>query len=82
MIADSPQWPTNLWTKYYRELLAFLTDKLRCPQEAQDVAQDTFIRLLTMDNPTTIRHPRAFLYRIARNLAVDSSRKHTVRLAT
>ncbi|MGD9850590.1 MAG: RNA polymerase sigma factor [Nitrospirales bacterium] len=79
MIADSTQWPTDVWTKYYRELLVYLNGKLRCPQEAEDVAQDTFLRLLSVDNPTTIRQPRAFLYRVARNLVVDSSRKRTVR---
>ncbi len=79
MNAESTQWPTNVWTKYYPELLIFLKGKLRCPQEAEDVAQETFARLLSVDNPTSIRQPRAFLYRIARNLVVDSSRKKIVR---
>lgn len=67
------------YTEYYRELLSFLTAKLRCPHEAADLAQETFARLLAIDNPNVVRQPRAFLYRIARNLAIDSSRKYSVR---
>lgn len=66
-------------TGYYRELLSFLTAKLRCPHEAADLVQETFARLLALDDPALVRRPRAFLYRIARNLAIDSSRKYSVR---
>lgn len=75
--------PTNrtlgAYTGYYRELLSFLTAQLRCPHEAADLVQETFARLLALDNPDVVRQPRAFLYRIARNLAIDSSRKVSVR---
>ncbi len=80
MFADSTQWTINMWTQHYREILAFLTVKLRCPQEAADVTQETFARALSVDAPDTIRQPRAFLYRIAKNLVVDSSRKQAVRV--
>ena len=79
VVVDSTKWPINICEKYYREVLAFLTVKLRCPHEAADLTQETFARVLAVDDPATIRHPRAFLYRIARNLVVDSSRKQTVR---
>lgn len=59
--------------------MAFLTVKLRCPYEAADLAQEAFARVLAVGNPDTIRHPRAFLYRIARNLLVDFARKQTIR---
>lgn len=75
--------PTNrtlgAYTGYYRELLSFLTAQLRCPHEAADLVQETFARLLALDNPDVVRQPRAFLYRIARNLAIDPSRKSPVR---
>ncbi|MDR4477105.1 MAG: RNA polymerase sigma factor [Nitrospira sp.] len=67
------------YTGYYRELLSFLTAKLRCPHEAADVVQEVFARLFALENPDLIRQPRAFLYRIARNLALDSKRKSSVR---
>ena len=57
--------PTNrtlgAYTGYYRELLSFLTAQLRCPHEAADLVQETFARLLALDNPDVVRQPRAFL---------------------
>lgn len=67
------------YTRYYRELLGFLIVKLRCPYEAADLVQETFARVLALNDPAAIRQPRALLYRIARNLAVDSARKQSVR---
>lgn len=56
--------PTNrtlgAYTGYYRELLSFLTAQLRCPHEAADLVQETFARLLALDNPDVVRQPRAF----------------------
>lgn len=79
MLAESFPWPITIWTKYYCELLRFLTGKLHCPQEAEDMAQEAFVRFLAVDNPATFRQPRAFSYRITRNLVVDWSRKKIVR---
>lgn len=72
-------WNLGEYTRYYRELLGFLTARLRCPHEAADVAQDTFARVLAQEDPAAVRQPRAFLYRIARNLVVDSARKQFIR---
>lgn len=77
--SDSAEWPLAACARYYREVLSFLTGNLRCPEEAADLAQESFVRLLTLENPGVVRQPRAFLYRIARNLAVDSARKRQVR---
>lgn len=41
---------------------------------AEDVAQDSFVRLCAAD-PTEVHSPRAFLFRTARNLAIDSLRR-------
>jgi RNA polymerase sigma-70 factor (ECF subfamily) len=44
--------------------------------EAAEVVQDTFVRLLTWKNsPGEIRNPRAFLLRIGRTAALDRVRK-------
>lgn len=79
MTSGPTEWTLGECTRYYRELLAFLTAKLRCPHEAADMAQETFARLYALDDPAAVRQPRAFLYRIARNLAVDAARKQSVR---
>ncbi|BCA56546.1 RNA polymerase sigma factor FecI [Nitrospira sp. KM1] len=76
---ETTGWTLGEYARYYRELLGFLTARLRCPHEAADMAQETFARALAHDDPAAIRQPRAFLYRIARNLAVDSARKQSIR---
>ncbi|MGC6386887.1 RNA polymerase sigma factor [Ewingella sp. S1.OA.A_B6] len=59
--------------KYYTELYRFINRKLRDREHAQDMAQETFIRALTVTQP--IRSHRSLLYRIARNLLVDHYRR-------
>lgn len=59
--------------KYYAELYRFINRKLRDREHAQDMAQETFIRALTVTQP--IRSHRSLLYRIARNLLVDHYRR-------
>lgn len=45
--------------------------------EAEDVAQDTMVRLWTMrDKLGQIRSPKAFVAGIARNMAIDRLRKN------
>jgi RNA polymerase sigma-70 factor (ECF subfamily) len=48
-------------------------------QEAEDVVQDAYLHLLQKEGFETLEHPRAFLFRIASNLAVDSVRKTKTR---
>ncbi|WP_051952472.1 RNA polymerase sigma factor [Methylocapsa aurea] len=48
-------------------------------QEAEDVVQDAYLHLLQKDGFETLEHPRAFLFRIASNLAVDAARKTKTR---
>jgi len=49
-------------------------------QEAEDIVQDAYLHLLQRGTAATLEHPRAYLYRIAANLAVDCARKALVRL--
>lgn len=56
-------------------LLHFLTQKVRCPSAAADLAQELYLRIVTLTRPETIRDPRSFLYTTAKNLAIDHLRK-------
>jgi RNA polymerase sigma-70 factor (ECF subfamily) len=45
------------------------------PDEVEDIVQETYIRLRRAVVAQEIRHPRSYLYRMARNLALDSIKK-------
>lgn len=67
----------SLFREYYDELVTHLTMKLRSRDQAMDVAQETFLRVLTKEPSEPILQPRAFLYKTALNLSIDLFRKRT-----
>jgi RNA polymerase sigma-70 factor (ECF subfamily) len=71
----------GLWAfrQYYDELLGFLTARLGCREQAADVVQETYVRVLSMANHDAVAQPRAFLYKTALNLTVDLFRKQRLR---
>ena len=49
------------------------------PQRAQELAQDSFLKLyLKMEKGESVDNPRAWLYRVAHNLAVRHQRREPV----
>lgn len=67
----------GLFLTYRRELQAYLTSKLRDPDLAADLTQETFLRLAEQTSGRTaqIEHYRPYLYKTAHNLAVDHMRR-------
>lgn len=64
-----------LFYEYYEELLGFLTRKLGSRDQALDVTQEAYLRVLTKTSLHPILKPRAFLYKTAMNLSIDIFRK-------
>lgn len=64
--------------EYYDELVGTWTRRLRNRQQAQDLAHDTFLRVLESP-PETVEQPRAYLHQTARNIAVDGFRREELR---
>jgi len=65
---------------YYRELQNYLTRKLNDPDAAADLAQESYLRVLGMQQTgEKVGEPRALLYRVANNLIVDRHRRVLVR---
>jgi RNA polymerase sigma-70 factor (ECF subfamily) len=58
---------------YYDELLRTWTGKLSNRHQAEDLAQDSLLRVLELKTPP--EQPRAYLHQIARNIAVDAYRR-------
>lgn len=46
------------------------------PEDIEDLAQHTFLRGFAAETKTRIREPKAFLLRIARNLALSEIKRH------
>jgi RNA polymerase sigma factor (sigma-70 family) len=65
----------------YQDLLRFLTQRTGDPDRAADVAQDTFLKLAAVGGAATIDNPRAYVYRVANNLAIDTMRREARRRA-
>jgi RNA polymerase sigma-70 factor (ECF subfamily) len=59
--------------------VSFLHARLRSQAEANEVAQEAYVRMLELDRPGLVNFQRAYLFRIAANLAVDRLRKRIVR---
>lgn len=68
---------SRLFAEHNRALVSFLTARLHCEQEAFDVAQEAYVRMLQLDQ--AISFHKAYLFRIAENLATDRIRRRIVR---
>jgi RNA polymerase sigma-19 factor, ECF subfamily len=51
--------------KYGVELHRYLLRRLRRPQDAEDLAQEVFMRMLRIEDAEFVRKPQAYLYGIA-----------------
>ncbi|MCU7647749.1 RNA polymerase sigma factor [Pseudomonas piscis] len=56
-------------------LLAWLRRNVACAQRAEDLSQDTFVRLLGREELKPPREPRAFLVAVAKGLLFDHFRR-------
>jgi RNA polymerase sigma factor (sigma-70 family) len=65
-----------------RTLVRFLHARLQDEGEARDIAQEAYVRMLELDNPGAIGFLKAYLFRIAANLAVDRLRQRGIRETT
>lgn len=62
--------------EHYDDLLHFLTRRMNDRQRAADVAQETYLKLVTLDQQALpVRHARSFIFRVAGNLAIDALRR-------
>ena len=61
----------ELKTPVYTIIFRILYDRAL----SEDVMQEVFLRLFRSPPDSRINNPRAFIFRIARNLAIDSKRK-------
>lgn len=69
----------RLFEQHNATLLRFLRLRVKSDQEARDIAQEAYVRVLQLDQVGTISFLRAYLFKVANNLATDRLRKVQVR---
>ena len=69
----------GLFERHNDILVRVLATKLGSVQEARDVAQEAYVRVLGLDDDTVVSHLRAYLFRTANNIAIDRLRERVRR---
>ncbi|VEL96683.1 RNA polymerase sigma-70 factor (ECF subfamily) [Alteromonas sp. 76-1] len=64
----------DLFKEHNESLLNFLRTRLPSESDAHEVAQEAYIKLLKLDEPNAISYLKAYLFKIASNLAIDRLR--------
>jgi RNA polymerase sigma factor (sigma-70 family) len=65
----------RLFRDHNEALIRFLMARLHSYQDAREVAQEAYVRLLSLDEPGAVSYLRAFLFKTAANLAIDRRRR-------
>lgn len=71
----------SLYKEHHHWLCGWLRKRLGCVDHAADLAQDTFVRVLTQRKAPELREPRAYLSTIARSLMIDTFRRRALEQA-
>ena len=71
----------RLYSEHNGWLNSWLRARLGNTADAADLAQDTFVRVMTARNAEPIREPRGYLSAIARSLLIDKARRRTIEQA-
>ena len=80
VVDDHTRYVTELFDQYRQPLIRYLVSLLSHYQDAEDIAQETYARLLKADNLDKAgSRARAYLFSVATNLAYDRFRQRKVR---
>jgi len=74
-----PQQPPSLQSAiqhYGKRLFAFIRSRVKNDEDAEDILQDVWYKLLSIIDTEPIEQLSAWLYRVSRNTIVDKNRKH------
>ena len=66
----------RLFREHNEALIRFLRGRVGSHSEALEVAQEAYVRLLSLDQPGAVSYLRAFLFKTAANIAIDRRRRH------
>ena len=69
--SDAGRLAEDLAREHGTDLIRFIARRLRSETDARDLAQEAYVRLLSMKRQDLIRDPRPYLYRIAANILYE-----------
>jgi RNA polymerase sigma-70 factor (ECF subfamily) len=69
----------ELIRQHHFALVAWLRPRLRVPEDAQDIAQEAYLRMMKYEGAVDINSPLALLHRVAMNIAHDLERSQRAR---
>ncbi len=72
---------SQIFKSDYGWLCTRVSRAMGCPHGAQDIASETFLRVLALPDPASIREPRALLTTIARRLMYEGWRRQDLERA-
>jgi RNA polymerase sigma-70 factor (ECF subfamily) len=70
---------SELHTRYCAQLNRYFRKYRLTPADAEDLAQEVFVRLASLNNCLMLRRPGAFIFTLARNLVRDRARRLHIR---
>jgi len=71
---------TGIFREHNRTLIGFLVSRLRNEQEAMEIAQEAYVKVLQLEPGLgAVSYLRSYLFRTAENLAVDRIRQRRSR---
>lgn len=73
----------TLFYKVYlasRKSLSNVVARIVPPHEIEDIVQETYVRICQIKNTENISSPKSFIYKTARNLALDYQKQANIRL--
>jgi RNA polymerase sigma-70 factor (ECF subfamily) len=66
----------RLFREHNEALIRFVRARVHSHQEALEVAQEAYVRMLSLDEPGAVSYLRTFLFRTAANIAIDRQRRY------
>ena len=74
-VADPRPFIERLYAEHRAALQSFFERRIRSKASAPDLAQEVYVRMLRVSEPSSIRNPAVYLYTVANNLV----KEHAVR---
>lgn len=66
----------ELFLNHKEAIVDFLLPKVKCPDTAQDISQEAYLRLLGKNSLTHTENLTGYLFRTAERLSIDYIRRH------